>query len=321
MTGRPAGPRADARTELDDLNDRALTLRRAKDFGAESISVNLRILELALDDHGARIRLGDAYRFAGDFDSAESLYRQILSDDGARFTDSETARRKLGKLPAERANGGWLSMAELLASVVNSNDARTRASAARDAEKTTAALAWSERAVELAEQQGRAALKRALATRASVLRLAKRSNDALQVSRRCVELDPSYEDNGPGYRVLVASLLDCGEVDEAVKIAQEVLVVDFDDAYAQATASRAFKAGFLAAGDLDLLAKSEACAARAAKLGTGKREAVDELRRIYEIHAKAGRNGDAGRIAAFLDSLGYDARPDGVQGEGRRRVG
>jgi tetratricopeptide (TPR) repeat protein len=292
---------------ISELRLRAHELVQARDHGAEAIAVNLRILELAPGDDAPRTNLGYAYRTAGDFDSAETVYRQIL-ENGDAGRRAEIARRALRCIEEERVHGRPRTLDDLLAAVPNANDARLRAAAARDAGNLTVALRWSDRSLTLAESQGRAVLKRSLCTRSSILRRLKRTAEAVEVATRAVQLDADYADNGPAYRTLAAALVDAGDVEEAIGIAERLLEPDVGDAYAQNAAGRALREGFGSSGDVNLLERSERCYRRAARLDDAGPEPLRALEEIHRLHARAGRTAETAALAAFLARLGREVR-------------
>jgi tetratricopeptide (TPR) repeat protein len=295
-----------ASASLPKLRSEAERLMRARSHGDESIAVNVRILELDPEDQAARTRLGFAYRVAEDFDSAERVYRQILAGRAGSWT--ATAERALRLIEIERVQGRPKTLDELLESVVNANDARVRAAAARDAGRLEVAARWADRAVALAERQGRAAMKRALTTQCSIVRRLGDSQRAVSIAERAVALDPDYAENGAAFRTLAAALVDDERVDEALEIARRHLEPDVEDAYAQNTAGRVYRVAFAATGEEKLLVASERCYRRAAELGEGSPEPLRALREIHDIHARAGRRERAAELAQFLLGLGHNIR-------------
>lgn len=289
------------------LREEAERLMHAGVRGAEAIDVNVAILELDRDDIAVRTRLGYAYRQVWDFDSAEAIYGQILDRTPSGSQHHTIATRAIEKIAVERELYDPDRLAELVANVVNADDARTRASAARDAKRLELALRWSDRSLELAERQGRSHLKRSLATRASILRDVQRSEQAVEAATRCIELDPSYDDNGPAYRTLVAGLVDLGRFDEATDIVVRLLEPDRGNSYAQSTAARALRECGTDRDDIALLERSRRCSEQVLALEPTRSVAIEELRKLHAAHTRAGRTRHAAEIKTFLAHLGLAA--------------
>jgi tetratricopeptide (TPR) repeat protein len=291
-------------SELNELRAEAERLMHAGVRGADAIDVNVQVLSLDPTDLAARTRLGFAYRVVGDFDSAEAVYREILDRANDDSPTARTARISIERIQDERRSGPPLTLEQLLTTVVNSSDARTRASAARDTGEFSTALRWADRALDLSQSQGRAAQKRALSTRASILRKLKRYEEAAQTAKTAVDLDPVYADNGPAYRTYAASLADDGDLDEALRIVETWLERDHASGYAQSTAGRILLEKHRVTGEADLEARAEACFRRAMELEPSSRTPAQKLIELLTGYRRTGRRELATSLEVFLRNLG-----------------
>jgi hypothetical protein len=101
-------------TELKALERRALDLMKQADFGAESVQVNSRIVELSPRDDAALTRLGRCYLEQRQFDEAVNALRAALAINPTKtiatnLLNEVRKRRALTPSAVERATTGFSS--------------------------------------------------------------------------------------------------------------------------------------------------------------------------------------------------------------------
>lgn len=101
----------------------------------------------------------------------------------------------------------------------------------------------------------------------------------------------------------MASLVDNGDLAEAIEIAAAHLESDVDDHYAMNAAGRAFFSRAQQTGEVDFMERAERCFRIAVKLEAGK-PARAKLAELAERYRRMGLTHRAHDLDSFLEGLG-----------------